>query len=275
MLNAWIELLFCFISILPTAYFTYCLFSLCSVIQLVVIHLPKALISPKWRKCRADGSWFQQKEKNNPENEAWHLHNLSSGSDLSVLSSGKRHEHAPQLVKDAWLCSISSQVQLEWVDWSGVMLTSFYSFAFFFFSCSGSSSGCLNKAEFAQIPEDGLNAACCIRCHALPCITWMFVATCLDSDLLCVSNMWIKWYRGRSMRPPDEPGQRRWIRVAFNEISAQVHKILSIQTDEGFSCIYTWLVNLTSCSSVVRASTRLFLDRFDKYERRIWALEAS
>lgn len=94
-------------------------------------------------------------------------------------------------------------------------------FFFFFFPCSGSSGSCLNTAEFAQVPEDGLNAACCIRCHTLSCITWTFVATCLDTDLLCVSNMWIKWYWGKSMRLPDELCERRWIRWAFNEISVQ------------------------------------------------------
>lgn len=35
-----------------------------------------------------------------------------------------------------------------------------------FSSCSGSSRSCLNRPEFAQVPGDGQNAACCIHCLA-------------------------------------------------------------------------------------------------------------
>lgn len=67
-------------------------------------------------------------------------------------------------------CDLSERIEVVWCSPPFIVLL-----FFFFSSCSGSSSGCLNKAEFAQIPEDGVNAACCIRCHALPCITWTFV----------------------------------------------------------------------------------------------------
>lgn len=131
---------------------------------------------------------------------SWHLHYLSSGSDLCCRKGNAMKPPPPpqtrqrHLTLQQFITSATSVRGLKSCDAQPFCPRPFLPL------CCGWSGGCLNKAEFAQVPEDELNAACCIRCHALSCITWTSVATCLDPDLLCVSNMWIKRYWGKSRR---------------------------------------------------------------------------
>lgn len=164
-----------------------------------------ALISPKWRECCADGSWFQQKEKTLRMKLASSLSVIWFRSLCAVVRETPLNR-PPQtrqrrLTLQQFITSATSVRGLKSCD-----LSPFWVLFYLFFSCSGSSGGCLNTAEFAQVPEDGLNAACCIHCHALWCITWTSVATCLDTDLLCVSNMWIKWYWGKCVSADESAG---------------------------------------------------------------------